>query len=168
MSLTIVMALSLGVRALSAGPEGSGRRALLRGLALGALSAGAALGGVGLGLVTRPGAFRGVLVFAALCYIGGRMLLEAVRAPEEQEPLSRRALLGGTAADALLAGLSVPYLPVPLWGTVGAVGGGVLLMGTLGALLPQRILTRVLPWLSALGGLALTWVGMRTLLGALP
>lgn len=164
----MVMALAVGVRALSSGPASSLRQALGRALGLGTLSAGASLAGAALGLVTEPGAFRGVLVFTALSYIGAGLLLESVRAPEEQEPSSRRCLLRGIGADALLVGLSLPFLPVPLWGTVAAVGGGALLMGTLGALLPRTGLSRMLPWASALAGLALIWVGMQALLTALP
>jgi putative Mn2+ efflux pump MntP len=94
------------------------------------------------------------------------MLLEAVTPPEEPGPSGDAELLSG-AADAFLVGLSLPFLSVPLWWAVGLAEGCVLLFSALAVLLPEGLMVRLRPWVTAAGGLALTFVGMQLLLRSL-
>lgn len=166
MSTILLTAVGLSVRALAFGPRPGHCRALRRGLTLGALSGAAALAGTALSPAADAVGYGPVLAFAALSYVGGRLLLDAVLPPEEQASADG-ALLRRMGLDALLTGLALPVLAVPPVWAVGAVGGSCCAMGALSALLPQGVRSRLLPWLCALGGLALTCVGMGTLLKTL-
>jgi putative Mn2+ efflux pump MntP len=50
---------------------------------------------------------------------------------------------------------------------VGLVGGTALLFSALGALLSQELVIRLRPWVTAAGGLMLTFAGMLLLLRSL-
>ena len=158
----------LGLAAHRLGPVPAQTPSLGRPLVLGLLSLGAAVTGAGTTLATgAPGHSQGsLLAFSALAFAGGRMLLEAMAPPEAPGASGDAELLSG-AADAFLVGLSLPFLSVPLWWAVGLVGGTALLFSALGALLPQELVIRLRPWVTAAGGLMLTFAGMLLLLRSL-
>lgn len=166
MSILILAALGLAARRL--GGATAQAPSPSRPLVLGLLSLGAAVTGAGTALATgAPVHSHGnLLAFSALAFAGGRMLLEAMAPPEESAPSGDAELLSG-AAEAFLVGLSLPFLSVPLWWAVGLVGGSALLCAALNELLSEKPLLRLGPWVTAAGGLMLTFAGMLLLLHSL-
>jgi len=120
-------------------------------------------------------AFDHWIAAGLLGFIGGRMLVEALRGGEQgtfnqTDPTRGMMLITlslATSLDALAVGISVGLLGVSIWTpslVIGVVAGALTVIGiTLGARIGQRFGR----WASACGGLVLMGIGVKILLSHL-
>lgn len=114
-----------------------------------------------------------VAAFGLLLYLGGKMLLDAMRPLEDSHAcygLDRKtiALLAvATSLDALAVGVSLAFLHIELLPAAAVIGGTAFVLSVLGSLLGQQASQRFHRWASAAGGLVLAVIGMKILLEAL-
>lgn len=177
-----LIALSLAVDATAAavccGLSNSNfdwRDALRLGLWFGLFQAGMTLIGglVGSELNEHFQLIGSVAAFGVLLYLGGKMLLDAMRPLEDAHvcyglDTKTVALLAVvTSLDALAVGVSVAFLHVGLLPAASVIGGTAFVLSALGSLLGQQASQRFHRWASAAGGLVLAVIGMKILLEAL-
>ncbi len=177
----LLMALSLSVDAAAAAvccglctPQFGWRDALRLGLWFGGFQMGMTLAGgmITSGLNLRVQRVGSVAAFGLLLYVGGRMLLDAASPLEEVRGYSLDTktvaeLALATSLDALAAGVSTPFLGVPLCPAAAVIGITAFLLTVLGGLTGRRVGQRFHRWASAAGGLVLTGIGVRILLEAM-
>lgn len=110
-----------------------------------------------------------VVAFGLLVYLGGNMILDAMRPLEDcqgsygLETKTVAALAVATSLDALAVGVSVAFLDVELWMAAAIIGTVAFLLSWVGSLLGQRIGHRVHRWASAAGGQVLAGIGIKIL-----
>lgn len=111
----------------------------------------------------------GVAAFGLLVYLGGRMLLDAMRPLEEcvlTYDLSCKTvatLAVATSLDALAVGVSLGWLNAGLWSSAAIIGGVTFTLTLLGSVLGGQVGQRFHRWASAAGGLVLIGMGIRIL-----
>ena len=135
----------------------------------GLLLAGWAFGWLFVGFVERVSHWIGFLL---LLYVGGSMLLEGIRGDEEVRNLDgwRNVLLGGlaTSIDALAVGVAQSMEDVswsgflPLFAAVFCITALSVAVGLRGG---KSIGARFGRWAEVIGGLVLTAIGVKILLG---
>lgn len=110
-----------------------------------------------------------VVAFGLLVYLGGRMLLDAMR-PLSDSPVrydlatkTVATLAVATSLDALAVGVSLVFLDVGLWTAAAIIGGVTFCLSLLGSLLGQQVGQRFHRWASAAGGLVLAGIGIKIL-----
>lgn len=125
---------------------------------------------LGLGAMRHVKDYDHWLAFFILAFIGGRMVLAALRGTEEALAPGRRSTMLtvvtalGTSIDAMAVGLSLAFLQVGILPMALATGLATLLMTTLGSLLGQRLGRRYGRVAVGLGGLVVCAVGLTLLL----
>lgn len=120
------------------------------------------------------------VAFALLAFIGGKMILEAVRGGEESEagpkdlPLNHVELLVmavATSIDALAAGITFAFLNVSIAEAVAIIGCTTFALSVAGVAVGNYFGSRYKKWAEILGGVILILIGSKILaehLGTLP
>lgn len=113
------------------------------------------------------------IVFGLLLWIGGRMVLEALRHDREAKEADAPAdptrgwslvtLSVATSLDALAAGLSLSVLQVTVWASAAIIGVVAGLMTWTGMRLGRRVGDKVGKWAEVLGGIILLAIGAKIL-----
>lgn len=113
------------------------------------------------------------VVFVLLGGIGGKMLWEASRGDDDDEPLNEAAafsfkvmllLAVATSIDALAAGFTLPLMGAPLGLSLAAIGITTALLSALGLFAGQRFGATLGKRLDIVGGLVLIGIGIKTLI----
>jgi len=106
------------------------------------------------------------LAFALLAFVGGRMLIEALRnggaGPTAADPTRGWSLVGlsvATSIDALAVGLSFAALGVEVWAPALVIGVTAALMTVLGTVGGRHLGLRFGNRMSAVGGIVLIAIG---------
>ncbi len=134
--------------------------------------------GIVLGRSLGPvvGAWGHFIAFILLSAIGGKMLWEA-RHAFSSEPPKASALLAAepfdlpslvvlaiaTSVDAFAAGVTLPMLNAPLFGSLAIIGATTALLSALGVVLGQRFGGLLGRYLDVVGGLVLIALGVKML-----
>jgi len=174
--LLLALGLALDAVAVAAArglvaPRVTLRDAARVGIVFGGLQAVMPIGGwaLGEGLGDTIAAFDHWIAFGILLVLGGKMIVEALRAGDDEVAevsLGWRALLPlgiATSIDALAAGVTLPILGAPLVPSIAAIG---LVTGALsGAALiaGRRLGARAAGRLDLVGGLVLVGIGTKIL-----
>lgn len=120
------------------------------------------------------------VAFALLAFIGGKMILEAVRDREDQEigqkdlPLNHREMLimaVATSIDALAVGITFAFLDVPIAEAVTVIGCTTFVLSIAGVVVGNFFGTRYKKKAEISGGVILILIGLKILmehLGILP
>lgn len=120
------------------------------------------------------------VAFALLAFIGGKMILEAVRDREDQEigqkdlPLNHREMLimaVATSIDALVVGITFAFLDVPIAEAVTVIGCTTFVLSIAGVVVGNFFGTRYKKKAEISGGVILILIGLKILmehLGILP
>lgn len=182
-ALILALALAMDATAVAAarGVTGGRRDVIALAIAFGAFQAGMAA----LGLVLGRTAANAIaswdhwLAFGLLVAIGGKMLVDAIRADgddggDDAAPAAGNRLALGTIAvlaiatsiDALAAGVTLPTLAAPAPIAIALIGAASLVLALAGGLAGARIGRRGGRLLEVAGGLALIAIGVRTVLEA--
>lgn len=107
------------------------------------------------------------VAFALLVGVGGRMVLQAMRAPEDAPPAPGGwALLAtavGTSIDAMAVGVSLAFLEVNILLIALAIGLATTVMSAAGILAGRLVGLRFGRWAEGLGGVALAGLGLMIL-----
>jgi len=147
------------------------RRALLVAGLFGAFQALMPLIGWALGasVMTYIQDFDHWIAFGLLALIGGRMLWEAFRGGEHDQPSvpGLRALLVlsvATSVDALAVGVSLSVMPLSIWVAIAVIGATTLLVSLLATWLGHRVGDRLGKPAEIIGGLVLIGIGLKILL----
>ena len=147
--------------------------ALWHGLYFGAFQflmplAGYILGSTVSGYVTAIGPY---VSFALLAFIGGKMILEAVRGGEEgsggMAALSHKRLLAlavATSIDALAVGITFAFLRVDILTSVGLIGVTTFALSIVGVAVGHRFGARYEKPATVAGGIVLILIGLKILL----
>lgn len=119
------------------------------------------------------------VAFILLAFVGGRMLYETLHekpvngeadeCPAE-DPVSTRPLLlmaVATSIDALAAGISLALGPLPIVGTILAIGVVAAVLSAMGVLLGRRLGFLFQRYACVAGGTILILIGLRILLSHL-
>ena len=172
-----VLALSMSVDAFAAAlgrgaTAGRGRLgdAMRTGLVFGSVEAITPVIGWGAG-VLAAGTIRSIdhwIAFGLLALVGGRMLLEAFRRDEAEEPAGRSfwmllATAVGTSLDAMAVGVSLAFLEVNIWVIAAAIGFATFCLATGGMLAGRLLGRRFGRYAEMLGGVALIILGVTIL-----
>ncbi len=110
------------------------------------------------------------IAFALLAAIGGKMLWEAFRPGDDDDPASgisarEIALLAlATSIDALAVGLSFAFLDVPLWIAVVSIGLVTFVLSFVAVLIGHRVGTRWRRPAEIIGGIVLIGIGTQILI----
>lgn len=120
------------------------------------------------------------VAFTLLTFIGGKMILEAVRDREDQEigqkdlPLNHREMLimaVATSIDALAVGITFAFLDVPIAEAVTVIGCTTFVLSIAGVVVGNFFGTRYKKKAEISGGVILILIGLKILtehLGILP
>lgn len=120
------------------------------------------------------------VAFVLLVFIGGKMILEAVRDKEDQEigqkdlPLNHKEMLimaVATSIDALAVGISFAFLDVPIVEAVTIIGCTTFVLSVAGVVVGNFFGTRYKKKAEISGGVILILIGLKILtehLGILP
>lgn len=120
------------------------------------------------------------VAFVLLVFIGGKMILEAVRDKEDQEigqkdlPLNHKEMLimaVATSIDALAVGISFAFLDVPIVEAVTIIGCTTFVLSVAGVVVGNFFGTRYKKKAEIFGGVILILIGLKILtehLGILP
>lgn len=109
------------------------------------------------------------IAFGLLALIGGKMLWEAFRGGEHDEPAvpGLRALLVlsvATSVDALAVGVSLSVMPLSIWVAIVVIGATTLIVSLLATWLGHRVGDRLGKPAEIVGGLVLIGIGTKILL----
>jgi len=113
------------------------------------------------------------VAFGLLVAIGGKMLVDAwrggatARAPAPATAAVYLGLALATSIDAAAAGLTLPLVPVAPWVALTLIGAVTAACSATGYLAGRFLGDRLVPRLSALGGLALIGIGIDLLVQGL-
>jgi putative Mn2+ efflux pump MntP len=158
------------VRGLAAPP----REGLILPLLFGAFQAGmSALGwAVGAWGGTYIERWDHWIAFALLAGIGVKMLFDAWKGTDADEPLRSGpwvflALALATSIDAAAAGITLPLIPVSPWLALGLIGGVTAACSSIGFVVGRTAGRWLGGKLTALGGLILIAIGVRLLISHL-
>ena len=120
------------------------------------------------------------IAFGLLVFIGGKMILEAVRDSEVQEigekdlPLDHKemfVLAVATSIDALAVGITFAFLDTPIIEAIAIIGCTTFLLSILGVVVGNFCGTRYKKKAEIAGGIILVLIGLKILLehlGLLP
>ena len=120
------------------------------------------------------------IAFGLLVFIGGKMILEAVRDSEVQEigekdlPLDHKemfVLAVATSIDALAVGITFAFLDTPIIEAIAIIGCTTFLLSILGVVVGNFFGTRYKKKAEIAGGIILVLIGLKILLehlGLLP
>ena len=120
------------------------------------------------------------IAFGLLVFIGGKMILEAVRDSEVQEigekdlPLDHKEMLVlavATSIDALAVGITFAFLDTPIIEAIAIIGCTTFLLSILGVVVGNFFGTRYKKKAEIAGGIILVLIGLKILLehlGLLP
>lgn len=118
------------------------------------------------------------VVFALLLFIGGKMVYEAIKGNEEEDPCSSRLNIKellimsiATSVDALAVGISFAFLGVSILPSISLIGVTTFLLSLLGVVVGNRFGSRYQKRAEIAGGVILILIGVKILLehlGALP
>lgn len=115
------------------------------------------------------------IAFALLGFIGGKMIVEALRRPGETRPdqSPERADIRGlktllilsvaTSIDALAVGVSLSIMGHDIWGSAAIIGGVTFLVCLCGFEFGRRIGLVMEKWAQIAGGLMLIGIGVKIL-----
>jgi putative Mn2+ efflux pump MntP len=172
--VVLAFALAMDATAVAAarGVAGMTRREALRiAGAFGVFQAGMAA----IGWIAGRTAVRAIeewdhwVAFGLLAVIGGKMIVEAMRGGDGDEPrgaLTWKMLLVlaiATSIDALAAGVTLPVLDAPPAVAIAMIGAVTLVLSMVGALAGGAIGARGGRGLELVGGVALIGIGVKTL-----
>lgn len=112
------------------------------------------------------------IAFALLAFIGGKMIADAVRGEEEEEPGKGSSLdikelfvlAIATSIDALAVGISFAFLRVDIVSAVTAIGITTFVLSCIGVLIGNRFGTRYKDKAALAGGVILILIGVKILL----
>ena len=114
------------------------------------------------------------VAFGLLCFIGGKMLFEALRKKKEDEAEkipksilrpSNMLLLGlATSIDALAVGVSLAVMSVNVWGYSGIIGGVAFILSAVGILIGQYLGKKFGKAAEIIGGIILIAIGVKILI----
>lgn len=110
-----------------------------------------------------------LIAFGMLVYLGGNMILDAMRPLEDcqsgygLETKKVAALAVATSLDALVVGVSVAFLDVELWTAAAIIGVVAFALSWIGSLMGRTIGQRFHRWASAAGGQVLAGIGIKIL-----
>jgi putative Mn2+ efflux pump MntP len=124
----------------------------------------------GLSLYQWIDAYNHWIAFGLLFFVGGRMVLEALRGDEEKESI-RDVTRGGTmvmlsiatSIDALAVGFSLALLGISIWIPALVIGVIAAVMTAAGMLLGRKIGALWGPRVEIAGGLVLCAIGIKIL-----
>ncbi len=175
-ALILALALAMDATAVAAarGVAGARRDVIALAIAFGAFQARMAALGLALGR-TAARAIAGWdhwVAFALLVAIGGKMIVEAVRArPLDDAAAPARlairtvlVLAIATSIDALAAGVTLPVLGAPAPIAIALIGAASFVLSLVGGLAGARIGARGGKALEIAGGLALVAIGVRAVI----
>jgi len=110
------------------------------------------------------------IVFALLAFIGGKMLIEALRGEAETCPVETRAwfpslllLAVATSIDALAVGISFAFLHVDILPAVALIGVTTFVLSVIGVAIGARFGTRFQKQAGIAGGVILVCIGIKIL-----
>lgn len=108
------------------------------------------------------------IAFLLLAFVGGRMIVHAMRAPStEAQPerglVTLLATAVGTSIDAMAVGVSLAFLEVNIVVVAAAIGLATFLMSTGGMLMGRFVGARFGAYAEIAGGLALIGLGLSIL-----
>ena len=109
------------------------------------------------------------VAFVLLSFIGGKMILEAVREEDEcrENPLAFSVLLVlaiATSIDALAVGVTFAFMPgLPVLPSVALIGAVTFVISTCGALLGKKAGSALGTKAELVGGLILIGIGLKIL-----
>ena len=110
------------------------------------------------------------IAFGLLLMIGGKMIVEAFKKPEEKDPnkpMNFFSLLGlsvATSIDALAAGLSFAFLRIPIITAVTIIGGTTFTLSFTSGLIGKYVGAKFSSRMEFLGGLILIGIGIKIFL----
>lgn len=113
------------------------------------------------------------IAFGLLVFIGGKMILEAVRDSEVQEigekdlPLDHKemfVLAVATSIDALAVGITFAFLDTPIIEAIAIIGCTTFLLSILGVVVGNFFGTRYKKKAEIAGGIILVLIGLKILL----
>lgn len=112
------------------------------------------------------------IAFLLLAFVGGRMVVHAMRAPSVEADTAAQPEHGlatllataiGTSIDAMAVGVSLAFLEVNIAVVAAAIGLATFLMSTGGMLMGRFVGARFGRWAEIAGGLALIGLGLSIL-----
>lgn len=112
------------------------------------------------------------IAFLLLAFVGGRMVVHAMRAPSTEAETTAQPERGlatllataiGTSIDAMAVGVSLAFLEVNIVIVAAAIGLATFLMSTGGMLMGRFVGARFGRWAEISGGLALIGLGLSIL-----
>lgn len=169
-ALVLALGLAMDAAAVAAtrGLLGRRRELVILPLLFGGFQAAMAALGWVLGAWGGPyvAAWDHWVAFGLLVAIGGKLLVDAVRAPAPDRPASvglYLLLAVATSIDAAAAGITLPMLAAPPWFSLVAIGTVTAACCALGYLAARRVGARFGSRLEVLGGLILIGLGVRVL-----
>ena len=111
------------------------------------------------------------IAFALLCFIGGKMVLEAVRNTQEEAPkeeslrLKELLMLSvATSIDALAAGVTFAFLQVHIFYAISLIGVTTFVLSLAGVAIGNRFGIRFKSKAELIGGIVLILMGVKILL----
>jgi putative Mn2+ efflux pump MntP len=175
--LAVGMSIDAFIASIGRGARLRGTRlveALRTGLVFGAIETLTPVIGWTLGLAASRyvAAVDHWIAFLLLAFVGGRMIVHAMRAPsteanaEAQPERGLATLLAtaiGTSIDAMAVGVSLAFLEVNIVVVAAAIGLATFLMSTGGMLMGRLVGARFGAYAEIAGGLALIGLGLSIL-----
>ncbi len=128
---------------------------------------------LGSSVLEYVGGFDHWIAFGLLALIGGRMIREALRKKDDKAQESpREGLTQGrlllqavaTSIDALAAGLTLAFLPVNIWVSVGIIGAVAFGLSLLGGFLGRRLGSVFQKRAEFAAGIVLVLLGVKILM----
>ena len=110
------------------------------------------------------------IAFVLLVFLGGKMIIEAVRAEEEAEPSNPFALgtlfvmAIATSIDALAVGITFAFLRVNIVSAIGIIGCTTFVLSGVGVMVGHRFGLRYKKKAEIAGGVILILIGVKILL----
>ena len=175
-ALVLAIGLAMDATAVATARSISGvprRELMVLAFAFGAFQAGMAA----IGWLLGASAGRWVahwdhwIAFVLLLLIGGKMLIDAVRGGEDDEPgpsrLGLRTIIIlsiATSIDALAAGVTLPALAAPPVIALVLIGVSTFVLSSIGGFVGDRLGAHLGNKLEVLGGVTLIGIGTKTLI----
>lgn len=113
------------------------------------------------------------IAFVLLAFLGGKMIVEAVRESDEQEiaekdlPLNHKEMLLlaiATSIDALAVGITFAFLNTPILTAIAIIGGTTFVLSIAGVVTGNYFGTRYKKKAEIAGGVILILIGVKILL----
>ncbi|MGE5340308.1 MAG: manganese efflux pump MntP family protein [Candidatus Omnitrophota bacterium] len=110
------------------------------------------------------------IAFILLCIIGGKMIYESFKKPEEKEaidPMKILSLLGlsvATSIDALAAGLSFGFLRLPIVTVITIIGATTFTFSFVSGMIGKYVGAKFSSRMEFIGGIILFGIGIKIFL----